>query len=209
LPLLLALLAFSALSCARGREDSQSLPLPDDEATLSEREQINAALERIEALTAELGQARSFRELPIVVTSRHDYTHHPAACVSLNGKAQFILIRPEVLSAERMLWSDNLDTTLFRVLLHEIGHCYFQRDHDDTRIASDLHFIQMKVRRRNSEERRLYSMLDVSVMASDSLELPVPLEKYYVAELLGLKRATRLADFRAYGSFQFVPILEE
>lgn len=47
-------------------------------------------------------------------------------------------------------------------------------------------------------------MLDATVMVPETPTLPVALEKYYVAEILGLARAKRVEDLAAYAPVKLI-----
>lgn len=195
--LLASCLAFAG--CARDgtRAKKAQLQRPRDEASLEERAQINATVARIETLTKELGQPKTFRTLPIILSNEDSYTDHPAGCVSVEGgDPQFIVIKRSVFDKENDLAGAGVETSLFRVLLHEIGHCYFGRAHEEERLYTENMLIELGTL--EGEQPLVYPVLDVSVMVPESLTLPVALEKYYVAELLGISRAKKVEDFMPY-----------
>lgn len=202
-PLLaLALACGLAAGCAKERPKDQvnaaSVPVPADQATAEERKQIEDTIAEIETLAGELARPQAFRRLPVLVTTEDmQDTKRAGACFLENGKGKFILVNRVVLRQEEWLSKVGLQSTLFRVLLHEIGHCYFARDHLEDRVT------RVKGRRLRfaPNERRLRPELEdflVSSMESQSLLMPLALKKYYVAELLGLYRARSLAELAEY-----------
>jgi hypothetical protein len=194
-------------SCAKD-EAARRLPLPADEATSEERAAIDATLTRIEGLTVELGHPHAFRDLPVILTTDdRTYTDHPAGCVSVDGAPQFILVKRTVLLNEARIAEGGAESTLFRVLLHEIGHCYFHRSHEEAHISQDGEMIELTVGEDGAGSHLDYAVLDATVMVPETLTLPVALEKYYVAELLGLARAKSLEDLAPFApSLKFVPL---
>ena len=47
-------------------------------------------------------------------------------------------------------------------------------------------------------------MIDSTVMVPEELLLPVALERYYVAEILNLARASRLEDLKPFAKVRYV-----
>ncbi len=184
------------------RQHPSSLAIPADEATAEERKQIDSTLLEIETLAGELGRPQSFRSLPIVVsTESMAKTERAGACYLENGRGRYILVNRVVLREEERLVGIGLQSTLFRVLLHEIGHCYFGRDHLEDKLSERgrrLRFPADRFRRRPE-----FSELNVSSMESRTLLLPIALKKYYVAEILGLFRARSLAELAQYTGADF------
>lgn len=164
-----------------------SLPPPADEATPSQRSLIDATLTKIELITAGLGQPRKFRAVPVLVTSDNQYlTEAKGSCVRLGDRPQFILVSPAVLKFEAPLPPDALTSSFFPILLHEIGHCYFGRSHDSALIRTQGYDIAMATSAGEQVREERIDSLDASVMAPQKIFMPVALERYYVAEVMGL-----------------------
>lgn len=181
----------------RSQTDTQTLALPADETTADQKAMIEDTLAKIEATTASLGQPRSFRSIPVIVTTEKHYLNEAkGACVKLADRPQFILVSPEVLDFEQRLSPSSKASTLFPVLLHEIGHCYFQRSHDSTKISLAGSDISLTTKASRAEE--VVGSLDASVMTPETLVMERQLERYYVAEVMGLAKAHRLEDVNAY-----------
>lgn len=185
---------------------ASAVTVPADQARPEERQQIETALGEIETIAAELGRPRGFHSLPVVLAADDDQTvtNRVAACVSENGIGQFIVIKRIALTREATAAELGMDSVLFRILLHEIGHCYFQRGHDDAYVEAEGK--ELLIDQPTRAGRRFpYRSLDASAMATNSLSLPIALKKYYVAELLGLARANSPEDFLAYAPVRMVP----
>jgi len=203
----LALLGIALFSC--GGNDATKIgqiAMPADEATDEERAQISQTVKEIEMISGSLGRPQSFDSVPILVTSESTLAaNRHGACVRENGAGKFILVNREVLNQEKRLVQEGSMTTLFRVILHEIGHCYFAREHFDEKIeARDK---QIMWNRKQKDRQPVYfSSLNVSSMEATSLQLPVALKSYYVAEILGLVRAANLSDLAPYAQFVFVDL---
>jgi hypothetical protein len=194
-------LSLLCLACAKEREgdfvSAASVTVPADEATPEERERINATLDEIEALAGQLARPQSFRSLPVIVTTESmAESHRAGACYFENGRGKFILVNRVVLRQEERLRTVGLESTLFRVLLHEIGHCYFGREHLEEKISQKGRRLRFAPDRQ--ERRPVFEEFNVSSMESKTLLIPLALKKYYVAEILGLFRARSLEDLAAY-----------
>jgi hypothetical protein len=200
-------LCLALFSCAKVEAPLSQTPRiapPADEAVAAERSQIDAMLSQIEAFTRLLGKPQSFRSVPVVVTTSNQYTNHAAACVAVSGAPQFILVKPSVFENEARISEGELESSLFRVLLHEIGHCYFHREHEAAEIGAPGQFVELAVKRKALTGKIQFPCLDATVMVPENLTVPIALEKYYVAEILGLARAKTLADLASYASLKYV-----
>lgn len=202
--LCLALAGCAKADTAGTATQAQHIPVPTDEADEGERAQIDATLSRIEELTRTLGKPHTFRSVPVVVTTSNQYTDHPAACVALGGEPQFILVKPGVFTEEAQIAPGNIESSLFRVLLHEIGHCYFHREHEEAQIEEAGRMIELTVNQQGVSGRIQFPYLDATVMVPENLTVPIALEKYYVAEILGLARAKTLDDLVPYAPLKYV-----
>jgi hypothetical protein len=197
-PLLFLLLLLTACGHDKSiQPDAQTLPTPTDEATTDQKAMIGDTLSKIEATTTALGQPHSFRSLPVIVTSeKHYLSESKGACIKLGRRPQFILVSPAVLEFEKRLAPDSKSSTLFPVLLHEISHCYFLRSHDSAKINLEGSAISLLTKANNGEE--VVQSLDASVMAPDTLVMECQLERYYVAEVLGLAKSRNLEALNTF-----------
>jgi hypothetical protein len=169
---------------------SSERPIPKDAAKADERQKINATLDEIEDLARELGSSARFRSIPVIVT-KHNYPDSGSwgSCHrKSNGKGQYIAISRAAFDAEDASEKPEF-AAVFQVLLHEIGHCYLNRKHDSSRIDAE----------------DSYKSLPVSVMHPDpshrsELFVANRLKKYYVGELLGLRRAKTPRDLNSPSS---------
>jgi hypothetical protein len=201
-----ALLVTACGHGGNGAAQPANLPVPTDEATPEQRAAIDATLSRIEGVTAELGHPHRFRAIPILVTTDNKYiTDAKGACVKVGTRPQFILVRPSVLKFELDQAPDSPTTSLFPVLLHEIGHCYFAREHDPALIRTDGSLISMT--RADGSVAQPFEALEASVMHPEKTQMYVEFEHYYAAEVMGLVPNRTLEAFGRYdarASFHFV-----
>ncbi len=191
----LLLASFAVFSCAKLKSPETKkvshLVVPADEATLEEGEAIEKNLAEIERLASELGRPQSFHPLPVLVTTE-DFkdSERLAACYSEEGRGRFILINRVVFENEHRLRKEAKMSTLFHVLLHEIGHCYFARAHSDKEIDLKKHKVRVKIPTDNSNLSELHEVpllsLNSSAMHTKNMFMIMDLRKFYVAEIIGL-----------------------
>lgn len=182
-----------------------------DEATPQERDDIMSTLSKIESFTKEVGAARSFRSLPIVVTTRSDLseTDYVGLCEQdSSGRGVKIILKREVIDQSREP-VEGISTALFTTLLHEIGHCYFRREHECKYLEKKGFDLQFKWKTLAGHERLFrFGALPKSVMrgiCERDTSLPEGLEKYYVGEIIGKHRAETLDQLKAFSEFEIVP----
>lgn len=204
---LLVLAVFCTLSCAK-QDDSKTkvsaLVVPADEATEQEREIIDRTLTELEQLSAELGQARSFRSIPVLVTSeKPEDSRRYAACFLEGGKGKFIQVNRQVLRREKDIFKGTT-STFFQVLLHEIGHCYYGRHHLDDQIdVSKYHVSQPEGDHSRRREIAILSFNGSAMHSKNMIVLNV-MKKYYVAEIIGLVPALNVRALQDFTPFTFV-----
>lgn len=182
-----------------GRDSGQ--PIPVDQATSSDRLRIQETLGEIEELIASFGVPVDFKSIPIVVT---DDMEAAGVCQrDPSGSRTYIGIHSLIMN----IGNPSFGTTspLFDVLLHEIGHCYFGRNHDDTQIERDGADIIIVETGPGWRREIPYASVPASIMISEvSVALPVSLKRYYVGELLGKYRATDATELRDFASLYFL-----
>lgn len=194
----IGLLCAVLMGCGNSR--SKVVSGPTDLATPEERLAIETNLAEISKIMTRLGRPQSFSRFQIVVVPLERHKAH-GQCV----KAKDITyIRIDKGMVQEQLTGDvswnEVNDRLFTTLLHEIGHCYFNRGHDDTILPeipeSRLLTVSAKGRRINQFHRQ-------HVPATIMHRLGAPghgLRDYYVAEVLGLDRAKSWRDLEKYGA---------
>jgi|GEM_PF-5099742 len=202
-PLLAALCVFSCAKDKGGNAKVSSLVVPTDEATELERRIIDDTLTDIEKLSSELGHSKSFRSIPVLVTSeRPEDSGRFAACYSEDGQGKFIQVNRQVLRKEKEIFMGTT-STFFQILLHEIGHCYFGRKHLDDQI--DVSAYRVVLPHEHSEKETEFGIHSVNASAMHSKNMIVPnvLKKYYVAEVIGLAASRDVPALQSYSPLTF------
>lgn len=187
-----------------------ALPVPTNEATKLEEDRIDLTLQEIEQISADLGRPRKFRSLPIVVTSEDPIaTNRLGFCSSLGfGDNGFISINRAVLKDDTE--RNRLDY-LFGVLLHEIGHCYFNRIHEDTVVQKPGFRFEVEVTDSVGGTTLYLDAFPVSIMnvagdsASEMIRVPSAFKRYYVAEIMGIERLESVGEVEKFPGVRLIP----
>lgn len=177
-------------------------PLPADQASPEEKLMIEAELDKIEKDFADIGTPLDLRSLPVVVAPL------PFGVVGRcqygkKNRGAYIVLSPALFTsayqyadAEAHLF----EKEFVRVLIHEIGHCYFYRNHEEeTYLESPGNSFEL----RSSTGSVIFDRVPRSVMpASSAYRMPKSLRKYYLAELGNQARLTDSVSLREFTDFQ-------
>lgn len=178
--------------------------IPEDQATEEERLLLSSTVRLIEDYASELGHNVKFDSVPIVIRVRENPAENIAGrChykYDLTGS--HIEIFKDVVPISLARRENSFAPELFIVLLHEIGHCYFQRSHQNDLIKKSGYEMIFELR----DSDIVFSEVPSSVMIEAwNMGLPKSLERYYVGEVLGLYRATTPEELKNYVSFYLRP----
>lgn len=180
-----------------------------DEATPQERALISSYLDQISDMAQKLGYQDSFRSIPVLVTSEDEIANMRSGYCQKIGDQKLIVVNRVNFLPERNRRVD----AVFSVLLHEIGHCYFNRMHDKRLLEKPGHYLNIKITDEKGGESWLVPGFPVSIMyqgdrvcgsscpvSSSSVLQLRELQNYYVAEMLGvrvLKDPNDLSEFKS------------
>ncbi len=159
-------------------------PVPESQASAMNKSEIDEELDKLQQEFADMNVHVNLKALPVVVAPL------PFGVV---GRCQYgkkdhgiyIILSPHLFLDEVML---PLDAPVFekdfvRVLLHEIGHCYFHRKHEAPR------FLEIPGQSFELQNENAYALMDkipTSLMPAESAyRMPKALRKYYIAEIAG------------------------
>lgn len=180
-------------------------PVPENQASPIVKAEIDEELEKIQAEFAEIDVQVNLKSLPVVVAPL------PFGVV---GRCQYgekdrgiyIILSPHLFIDQVML---PLDAPIFekdfvRVLLHEIGHCYFRRQHEEPA------YLEIPGQSFELQTENAFALLDkipTSLMPAESAyRMPKALRKYYVAEIAG--KAPKLTSPTVLGLFAEFSVVE-
>lgn len=166
--------------------DTPETDIPANIASTEEEYEVESVLYEIQNLLRLNGSAKNLKSIPVVIT---DTLLGDGKCI-LSSEGDAILIN------KLLFMMDDLDpnlkqiSRLWSVLLHEIGHCYFFRSHEEKRItAYEGYVFQFKNRLRINEEYHCYNSnlktLPGTVMGKNGISVaPEELKDLYVKELI-------------------------
>lgn len=190
---------------------------PSDEATSEERKKINETLEHISEIANKFGYKNDFNSIPVLVTSENvKVTGRIGYCQwDENRRGQYIFINRENFESDKR--SSYLQN-VFQVLLHEIGHCYFGRDHNPNVIKKPGYVAKVEVYDSTGGVDLFEMGFPVSIMYTGHSELcsgncpegssPIgavkDFESYFVSELLGVQQTLSADDLTKFKSFTWV-----
>lgn len=210
-------LVVSLISCS-GFHSSEQFEMPADEATAEERVKIIETLKHISEIAMNKGYNEKFESIPVLVTSENiAETGRLGYCQwDQDHKGQYIVINRE--NFERDKQQPYLQT-VFSVLLHEVGHCYFGREHDHRLIINSGYIAKVEVSNSVGGSRFFESGFPLSIMYVGSGGLlcsgdcpegfsafgSIPeFQDYYVSELIGTQKSLSVEDITKFRSFKWV-----
>lgn len=197
------LLLLLALLSSCGKKTIYSIPpMPEDQASPVMKAEISDELQRLEDDFADLGVSVDLHKLPVVVA---DLPHRVVGrCQYRQGsEGAYIVLSPLLFPPRGSLWpidDPNYEKEYVRVLIHEIGHCYFHRQHERPAYL-EAPGISFELRFEGSSVT--YDRIPKSLMPAESLyRMPRALRKYYLSELVGKAELTNQEVLGEFTEFQ-------
>lgn len=199
-PLILILCAFLASCGERGFPEKKGLNL-DEEATPEQTLLIENELNQLENDFKSVGVNVNLHEVPVRVKKLEGNSW--GACYQDNQRGPLaIVLDPRAFKQNGLLSKDPYLSYLTTILLHEIGHCYFDRKH------IELEFLDVKQKEivisAPGEERFATSSIPTSVMSPAAPPGPKRLRKYYVSEVAGIAKLKTLDALQSYANFEIL-----
>lgn len=181
----LKILSFLLMIVSCGQKHAENMLLPSDQATKEEKEILSHAIDEIQAGFTENGVNVNIRSIPYHVSTKLPSEIAGICVYKENGDPVGIAINRRVLQE----WAIKTPTYygfLYKALLHEVGHCFFQREHDDGHLEIPDNLLSEDV-------------IDLSVMVDGGRAIiPNVLWPYYVREVAGLERINSLDDLQNF-----------
>lgn len=210
---LILLLILLSLGCAKDEEQ----PVPEesirkkleslvDESSPEERALLAENMELINSYASEFAQQLDFRTVPILVTTKKDIIKSGnGLCLYEGKKGLKIYLRKDFFTPNLFEKETGFAPPIYNLLVHEIGHCYLLRKHEQTYLSKPGHQAKFKIEGKQPSEFS-YHAIPASMMADDfGFRIPKQLEKYYVWEIFGKFRAKTLEELQEKYPFEIVP----
>lgn len=190
-----------AVACSPTPDASEDVERPADISTDQDRKDIEGVKTEIQSLANQFGVPGDFKNFPVIVVLKYPGQDGPLAYCheSQTYSSRYIgIVRAtmETYLAEQHAHQDS--SFLFKLLIHEYGHCLFDRVHDETMLGRPGYNIFIVVPKQEGEILKpIGSEIAVSAMASINwwmTDLPRELKKYYLREIAGETRWRKAED---------------
>lgn len=192
------LIAIFLFSCQH-QSDTSLIVVPENKATQVEQEKLDLALDDIKSLFREYGQNIDWSKIPIVVNESIGSGHCQRG---LGGAGEYIVISKIALSQGSV---EGCVPSYWHTLLHEIGHCHLSRDHESEILSFDGFKFEFSENSESGRQTFIYDDFPLSVMNNDYyIAIPYSVRKYYVAELSGLIRASKIEDLQRFSDVKLI-----
>jgi hypothetical protein len=198
----LLLLSLLLLGCGR-KTFYTTPPMPANQASLEVKAEISEELEKLQKDFDELNVSIDLKRLPVVVAPL------PFAVVGRcqygsNNQGAYIILSPNLFGQVEFLPLDgsHFEKEFVRVLIHEIGHCYFGRMHE---VPEFLQMPGSSFELRHEGSAVVFDKIPSSLMPAESVyRMPKALRKYYISELVGKARLSNATVLGQFADFQML-----
>lgn len=208
----LAVLLMSS-SCYHSTSQFQTESKFQDESTEEEREKIKTTLQMIHELALESGYEKDFSAVPVYVSSENiNVSQRLGYCVwDRDRNGTYIVLNRENFTSEK---ERPRFKQVFAVLVHEIGHCYFKRDHNSDLLTKTGYALNVLVEDDEGGTKFIEPGFPLSAMYtfkqpnctapcqefSSRMPEVEAFQRYYVHELVSDVRILSAADVEKLGS---------
>lgn len=184
------LLLFILVSC--GPKVVEESNFPDNQASTVESEVLDEALTQIQSDFDVLGVDVDVRDTRYSVA---DTDKALGICFkNADGERRGIALHHKLFN--ETIETEDTYGLLYKVLLHEIGHCFFDREHDETFYSLPGYVMLIELQQGVIERR---STLSVTLMSEFGwYQVPKLLWPYYVKEIVGIDRIISWQDILPY-----------
>ncbi|UOF01976.1 hypothetical protein [Bdellovibrio reynosensis] len=210
--LLLSIIIAGALGCAENgnetptKDDSNKSDSIVDEASLQERDLINEQMNLIKQYAADFAIPEDLNRIPIVVVKNAEVIKRASSgCLYAGSKGLKIVLSKNFFTQRVYEKDTGFASPLFNLLIHEIGHCYKNRQHEFGVLRKKGYKAQFKIQAGNQTRLVSYYSVQATMMHNTYFQMPKNLEKYYVGEIFGKWRAQSLEELQGHYDFEIVP----
>lgn len=178
-------------------------PMPENQASTSVQAEIDEELNRLEEDFKALNVDINLNEMPVIV-SPLPFGVVGRCQYGKDNRGIFIILSPALFPADGFR---PMDTFLFekefvKVLVHEIGHCYFRRMHEE---PDYLMIPGSSFELRHEQGNVIFDKIPKSVMPAESTyRMPITLRNYYLSELAGKAHMDNPTILGEFADFQVV-----
>jgi len=171
---------------------------PVNKASPAESAELNAAILKIQADFDREGINIDLRRARYVV---NDLPNARGMCYGVPHRLVGIAIDHDTIADQGV---EGYILPLHATLLHEIGHCFFDRDHEfDTFAPGEQRYYEVRDIGRTDGHPSSALELWPTIMAGRSRgDIPAALWRYYVRETAGLERAHSVQEFRSFARIE-------
>ncbi len=201
LRLVIFLIGIGGVACTPTPDAGDDVERPADISSSQDRKDIEVVKTEIQDLAEQIGVPGDFKNFPVIVVSKYPGQDGPLAYCheSQNHSSRYIGIVKTTMETYLTEQHAHRDSSfLFKLLVHEYGHCLFDRGHDETMLGQPGYNIFIVVPDQNGETLKpIGSEIAVSAMASINwwmTDLPRDLKKYYLREIAGETRWRKPED---------------
>ncbi|WP_155722560.1 hypothetical protein ACLWBD_08885 [Bdellovibrio sp. HCB117] len=204
----LTLLAF--IGCANSSDDSpggevlQGTESVVDEASAEERNIVDENMALIRDYAAQFSINVDWNKIPVVVSKTHLQRESSSCVRDANGVGTKIVLNKKFFSARVYDKETGYASPLYNLLIHEIGHCYMNRNHEEALLKKAGYRAQFVIDGKNGRQVVSYPSIQVSMMQNAFFQMPKVLMPYYVGEIFGAYRAKSLEDLQQRYEFDIV-----
>ena len=195
------LIATCGVACSPTPDVASEVERPADISSNQDRKDIEVVKTEIQDLAEQIGVPGDFKNFPVIVVSKYPGQDGPLAYCheSQNHSSRYIGIVKTTMETYLSEQHAHRDSSfLFKLLVHEYGHCLFDRGHDETMLGRPGYNIFIVVPDQNGETLKpIGAEVAVSAMASINwwmTDLPRELKKYYLREIAGETRWRKAED---------------
>lgn len=183
---------FILVSC--GKKVVEESNFPENRASAVETEVLDKVLTNIQADFDALGVQVDVKDTRYSVA---DTDNALGICFkSGSGERRGIALHHKIFS--EMIESPEDYGLIYKVLLHEIGHCFFDRVHDEAYFSVPGYVMLIEMQPRVIER---HSTLPVTLMSELGwYRVPKVLWPYYVKEIAGIDRIVEWEDIEPYAN---------
>ena len=154
LRLVIFLIGISGVACSPTPDAAEDVERPADISSNQDRKDIEAVKTEIQELAEQIGVPGDFKNFPVIVVAKYPGQDGPLAYCheSQTHSSRYIgIVKTTMETYLSELHAHQDSSFLFKLLVHEYGHCLFDRGHDETMLGRPGYNIFIVVPDQNGE----------------------------------------------------------